>query len=631
MSARTISDSLASAHKIGRDNAPWVRNPSWLALPDCSGLQKFAGLHAVYPEGNFVALSAEGNFTVNWGDGSGDTNVSSGVTAERNIAWADADDTSDVGIAGAVSCTFTDSGDTVNRTAHGWLNGQKVAFATITSTTGIATYTTYYIVNKSADAFQVASTVGGTALTLTTDGSGTVYVPQYRQVVVTVVPNGGNLTKLDLQVLHSTSGLTLYYSSGWLDIVVSAQYLTDMRFGVGTPAQSSPAFLKHDFLEQFSVIASDMRQLSFLLYQCRALRSMPSLVTSSAPAGSADCTFTDSTDTVNLTAHGRRNGDVVFFTTINSTTGISTNTAYYVRDATADAFKLAGTYSAAAQALTTDGTGTMWYGTDFSGLLYSSVSISDVPLFDTTNGVTFFNMFSGCSALTSVALLDTSNGVIFSNMLASCSELKSVPRFVTTNGRLFSYMFSGCGNLRSVPLLNTANGLSFNFMLGTCYSLSYAPSFNTANGTNFASMFSGCYSLKEAPQLNVASGTMFSSMFVNCYVLSKVPLYNTAAGTNFSSMFASCGAISELPTLNVASGTSITSMFSGCRSMVRGTLVGTAQSISYADCKLSAAALDEIYTNLATVSAKTITVTGNYGNVSDDPSIATAKGWTVTG
>ena len=43
-------------------------------------------------------------------------------------------------------------------------------------------------------------------------------------------------------------------------------------------------------------------------------------------------------------------------------------------------------------------------------------------------------------------------------------------------------------------------------------------------------------------------------------------------------------------------------------------------------------ALDAIYTNLASgVTAQTITVTGNWGVATDTPSIATAKGWTVTG
>ena len=46
---------------------------------------------------------------------------------------------------------------------------------------------------------------------------------------------------------------------------------------------------------------------------------------------------------------------------------------------------------------------------------------------------------------------------------------------------------------------------------------------------------------------------------------------------------------------------------------------------------LSSDALNEIYTNLATVTGQTITVTGNYGTAGDDPTIATAKGWTVTG
>jgi hypothetical protein len=73
-------------------------------------------------------------------------------------------------------------------------------------------------------------------------------------------------------------------------------------------------------------------------------------------------------------------------------------------------------------------------------------------------------------------------------------------------------------------------------------------------------------------------------------------------------------------------------MFSACASLARGALSGTTRAISYSGCKLSAAELNEIYTNLGTASgAQTITVTGNYGTASDNPTIATAKGWTVTG
>lgn len=46
---------------------------------------------------------------------------------------------------------------------------------------------------------------------------------------------------------------------------------------------------------------------------------------------------------------------------------------------------------------------------------------------------------------------------------------------------------------------------------------------------------------------------------------------------------------------------------------------------------LSGPELDAIYTGLSVTGAgKTITVTGNFGTATHNPSIATAKGWTVT-
>ena len=488
MSVRDLrGPAFASKRNLGSVPAagPWVRPSSWLALPDVTGLQKFAGLHAVYPDSNFVALSAEGNFTVDWGDGTGTTNVSSGVTAEYNIPYANAATTSDVGIAGAVACTFTDSGDTVNLTAHGWINGQQVAFSTITSTTGISTYTTYFIVNKAADTFQVATTAGGSALTLTTNGSGNVYVPQYRQVIVTVVPNGGNITKLNLHIKHSTSGLQKY-SSGFLDVAISAANMTDLRFAVQTPGLLGQV-ITHSLLQQFNLVASDLRQLGNLIYLCYSLRNIQNVVTSSAAAVSASCTFTDSTDTVGLTAHGFRDGDSVIFTTVTTTTGITKNTEYFARDVATDTFKVTNTYGGTAMVLTTDGTGTAVRGTNFS------------------------NMFYNCSSLT------------------------------------------------SVPLFNTAAGMDF------------------------------------------------GNMFQYCYALPSVPLLVTSGGS-----------------------TVYTNMFSTCQSLKSAALSGTANTISYVNCELSAAELNKIYTGLATAT-KTITVTGNWGVASDDTSIATGTNWTVTG
>jgi len=149
--------------------------------------------------------------------------------------------------------------------------------------------------------------------------------------------------------------------------------------------------------------------------------------------------------------------------------------------------------------------------------------------------------------------------------------------------------------------------------------------------TTFSYMFSACYSLQSIPLLDTSAGTTFSGMFQSCSSLQSIPLLDTSAGTNFSYMFQSCSSLQSIPLLDTSAGTNFTNMFQSCSSLSQAALSGTKVSISYINCKLSADALNTIYTNLATVTGKTIVVTGNWGVASDNPTIATAKGWTVTG
>jgi hypothetical protein len=72
------------------------------------------------------------------------------------------------------SVTFQDTGDTVTLNSHGIEAGTAISFTSITSTTGISTNTLYYVVNPTTNTFQVATSVGGSALALTTNGSGTM-------------------------------------------------------------------------------------------------------------------------------------------------------------------------------------------------------------------------------------------------------------------------------------------------------------------------------------------------------------------------------------------------------------------------------------------------------------------------
>lgn len=161
------------------------------ALFDCLGISQ-GGTQTVTITGNRGAptpISLSGTTT------SGSTTV----TMASTTGLATGMEISGTGISTAVAVTFQDAGDTVTRTAHGLANGTRVSFASITSTTGISTYTYYYVVNAATDTFQVAATAGGGALPLTTNGSGTML---YGTTITAITPN----TSITLSVPASASG-----------------------------------------------------------------------------------------------------------------------------------------------------------------------------------------------------------------------------------------------------------------------------------------------------------------------------------------------------------------------------------------------------------------------------------------
>lgn len=386
MSIRTIQSSgLLPRHtawagkntggSITDTTKPWVRNPSWLTLPTVGDTdQKFVGLVAVFPESSFLALTAAGAYTIDWGDGVVE-NIATEAQASHLYDFNDAD------LDGTnAPVTLTDSGDLVTRTAHGYSDGMEVRFYNIVTTTGLIEGQVYYVINATANTFQVSATVGGAAIALTGDGSATLL--PYKQAIVTVTPQAGqNLTALNLNVKHSQTGLQTY-DAGWLDITVGSPNFTTSDLVLA--ANSSTRNVRFSYVEQVTV-----------------------------------------------------------------------------------------------------------------------------------------------------------------KNLGNTTDL--------------SYRFYYMNKLRSVSLASTAAV------------------------TNMSNMFQNCSSLQTVPPFNVTAVILTTSMFYNCYSLARIQ------AKNFRINFA---------------------VF---------------------NCKLSATALNEIYTNLPTVTGQTITVTGNYGTATDNPTIATAKGWTVTG
>ena len=755
MAIRTISDGSfnnidVASKSYGPSNlaafAPWVRNPSWLTFTaPTESEQKFVGLHAVWPDSNFCALVAAGNYTVDWGDGDVE-NVTANTIAYHQYDFADA------GLANTnAPVTFTDSTNLVTRNSHGYSNNMPVVFYNIVSTTGIVAGQTYFVISATTNTFQVSASIGGSAIDLVTDGSATLL--PYKQALVTITPQSGqDLTYLNLNQRHNQANLQAY-CSGFLDIAVAGSLLTDFRLGVSVPGGTTQN-INFNELEQVNVVRSDCRQLNNLFRTSRSLRSVINLETSTASSQSMSVTFTDTGDLVTSAGHGLRNGDSVIFTNVTTTTGITAFTLYYVISVTTDTFQVSTTYGGAAINLVTNGTGTALRGTTMQGLFGFCTALTAVSLFNTAAVIDMSNMFNGCTNLQAVPLLNTAAVTNMSAMFDTCRTLKTVPLFntvaVTNMSNMFSScfalttvplfntvavttmqsMFSGCSSLTTVPLLNTAAVTNMSSMFNSCFSLTTVPLFNTAAVTNMISMFNSCSSLTTVPLLNTVAVTNMSSMFNSCSSLTTVPLLNTVAVTNMSSMFGSCFAFTTVPLLNTVAVTNMSNMFNSCFSLTTVPLFNTAAvtnmsnmfnncvslttvplfntaavtnmqgmlasclclttvplfntaavttinamfqscsslqevpalvttavtssagfsntfatcpsllriqaknfrfTFSVANCKLSATALDEIYTNLPTVTSQTITVSGNWGTATDNPSIATAKGWTVTG
>jgi len=262
-------------------------------------------------------------------------------------------------------------------------------------------------------------------------------------------------------------------------------------------------------------------------------------------------------------------------------------------------------------------------------------------------------MFSGCSSLESVPLFNTSSVTGMSSMFSSCYSLKSAPLFDTPLVTNMSSMFSGCVSLKTVPLFNTSSVTGMSSMFSGCLSLNYVPLFNTSSVTSMGSMFINCMSLKTIPSFNMASitGSGLQAFAANTISLENLTLNNSAI-TSISSLLYSTSAtyspgafnfpfttssVRALKSLSVnctgvtsaASSTFVSPGFTNLSSII---LTGMKYAVDVSGMRLDGTALNALYTSLGTAAgAQTITVSNNHGTVDDTPSIATAKGWTVTG
>ena len=598
------SRNLNPKYDVYNDNGNTYAPPAaWRSLPTINvGEQKFAGVYAVYDgDGNFLALRGRGAYIVDWGDGT-------------TGAFAD---------------------------------------------------------NATAQKVYNQSTYAG----LTSD----VY-KGYKTLVIQVTPQAGaTLTSLEIGLRHAS--VPSRHNTQWLNILMSAPELTTLSLGYLNSQEPT-------MLEQFIFIGTNKittgatslfagaRQLQKvwldtttftnpyqMFFGCTSLKCLPSLNTrnwtnlNNVFGNCYSLTSVPFMDTRNVTNIA---GAFGFCYSLKSLPPINTSNV-----------------------------------TNFDSAFRECYALVEVPPYDFSKATTINLLFNACYNLKKVPRIVAPNCTIVSGAFQGCFNLIRIEQFVVSPSiTSINNLFATCSALEEVPFFDTSNVTNMGVAFRGCNKLKKIPNYNTSNVTNFANTFNSCWALEEFPKLDYSKATSMAGAFNQCFAMQGGTNFGLTLGnvTDFNTCFTNCQSIQYLPPLNLPNVTNVNNAFSQCFNLkqinITGVCAATAnlnissfnnlfnscyslqsitgyidfsgytgagfasvlsgiftndssleyigitgiqQTFSVLNCKLGATALNNIYSSLATVSGKTITVTGNYGVTNDNPAIATAKGWTVTG
>ena len=110
-----------------------------------------------------------------------------------------------------------------------------------------------------------------------------------------------------------------------------------------------------------------------------------------------------------------------------------------------------------------------------NGTKFIRSTFTTVPLFDTSEMTSMYDMFGDCELLTTVPLFDTSKVTIMYGMFAECKSLTTVPLFDTSKVTNMYDMFYKCSSLRTIPQFDTSKVVEVHNMFYGCSSLVVIP------------------------------------------------------------------------------------------------------------------------------------------------------------
>ena len=230
----------------------------------------------------------------------------------------------------------------------------------------------------------------------------------------------------------------------------------------------------------------------------------------------------------------------------------------------------------------------MFYGTD---------SLAEIPLLDTSAVTTMESLFRFSDSLQSLALIDTSLVTNMSNAFTSCITLREIPEINLSSITSVANNLLGLGN---TTVGSAAGSLGRAKVTGNKWTLTFQ---NCRMGaTQLDEMYTSLATLNPAVTNASGSGTVVTYT-VGVGNTSPFVVGRTVTVTGVDPV--AYNITGTVATVNAGAGTFT---------------INNAATGAYVSGGVASVTSD-----------RTITVTGNPGVASDNPTIATNKGWTVVG
>jgi len=282
------------------------------------------------------------------------------------------------------------------------------------------------------------------------------------------------------------------------------------------------------------------------------------------------------------------------------------------------------------------------------------------------------NTFTGCRNTTSITLPNNAQNSVtsMSATFQNCNSLETLILPTSLNSvSTLSSAFQNCFRLSSVTLPSTMNSVTtMASSFSACYVLSSVTLPTSMSAcTNFSSIFNACQNIKTItfPATVSASTTAFNAAVYGCVSLETLtlPTTQTSAVTTINQIITGCGNLTTINNLNKIGSLTATPLVAGAITQGNGSWANIITSLSFSCpfsqftfnasstttnfnklnslrllnagagqytgvspqiavgyCDLGIAALDQLFTDLPTITSKTINITGCTGAAGCTPS-----------